>query len=102
MNAKTRKEIDSIISKLSAISTMIGGFELYEDEIESLYDDENEKFENMSETSLAESEKCQALEEAAESLSEAVDAINEARDTLDEFVDKIKDAIEALSAARDI
>ena len=71
MNAKQRKQVEQIISKLSEIQT----------EIEGLRDEEQDKYDGMPD-GLQESERGCAIQEAADQLDYAADSVQDAIDNL--------------------
>lgn len=74
MNKQTRKEVDEIKVKIeAAFETFKTVLETHGEELRSLADAEQEKFDNLNE-GLQASEQGQAYEAAAEALGEAADA----------------------------
>ena len=80
MNAQDRKAVSDIVSKLEELQSQ---FESIKEEIQNLADDEQGKYNNLSE-GLQQSEKGQAIEQAASTLEEAAGA------------DSVQDALDAL------
>ena len=74
MNAQGRKEIAKYIASLNEIK----------DKLESMMDDEQDKFDNMPE-GLQESERGEAMQEAISCLEEAASGIDDVIDRLNEI-----------------
>lgn len=72
MNAKVRKEIAKHIASLNDIR----------DKLESIRDDENQKYDNMPE-GLQDSERANEMLEAVDNLDSAISAIDEAVEYLE-------------------
>lgn len=70
MNAKVRKQVADLLNRLRTLQSEA---ESIGEELTSLSDEEQEKFNNLSE-GLQATERGQALEEAAGKLQEAADA----------------------------
>lgn len=75
MNAKQRERMNSIIGELEAPKS----------DIEDAQNEEQVKFDNMSE-GLQQTERGQAIEQAANSLGDAVGAIEEAISAIEEAI----------------
>lgn len=75
MNAQGRKEIAKYIATLEEIK----------DKLESMQEDEQDKFDNMPE-GLQESERGEAMQEAIDAIETACGSLDDAIDTLQEIV----------------
>lgn len=121
MNAKTRKEIEHLISKLNDIRSdlketdkiskvtfesllEISGneFDKIKETVRALAEDEREKADNMFER-FSGTERYDALDMAASSLEDAADSLEsiESGDRADDIIDAIDDALESLNDARE-
>lgn len=82
MNASDRKAIAKLGEEIAALWSKLDDCK---SELETLKDDEQEKFDNMSD-GLQQGERGQAIEEAAGQLSEAFDALETAVSSAEECV----------------
>lgn len=73
MNARTRKQISDIVGTLEQLSS----------DIESIRDEEQEKYDNMPE-GLQSGEKGEAMQSAVDALTSAIDAASEVQNYLEE------------------
>lgn len=87
MNENTRKKIRMMRDALDR-----GPIESALSDLESIRDEEREKFDNLSE-GLQASERGQAIEASAESLESACDALQQILDSLDEVDGHLNDAM---------
>jgi len=103
MNKTRRGQIEKVITGLNAL---IGNFQMedeinnIQEDIDSIYNDENETKENMPE-SLQMTERYANIENAAAALEEAVDLISELLSKVTETSDAFSEIISKLEEARD-
>jgi len=115
MNATQRKQIYKLISALSGVDTMdyvaaTGAIERVIADLESIRDDEQDKYDNMPE-SLQSSDRGDTMQEGIDDLESAIEALNTATEALtevneenqpkDEEADDETDENEAAQAAID-
>lgn len=121
MNAKTRKEIEHLISKLNDIRSdlketdkiskvtfesllEISGneFDKIKETVRALAEDEREKADNMFER-FSGTERYDAVDMAASSLEDAVDSLEsiEPEDEPGDIINAIEDAIDSLEDAKE-
>lgn len=89
MNAAQRKALSELKIKVEALK---GQLETYKEDVTLFQEEEQGKFDNLSE-GLQQGDKGQAIEEAANILSEAVEELDSAVDSLENFINNIEEAI---------
>lgn len=90
MNQETRKATHALIAKLADLKEEV---EAQRETLESLAEDEREKFDNLSE-GLQASEKGEAIDQAANNLEEAYITLESAVDSIDETIATLEATIE--------
>lgn len=88
MNKKRRKQIDELVKRLGKVKDAMNGLTT---DIETLRDEEQESFDNRSE-SLQQSADGQTAQQAAENLSSAADSSQTIDDTIDELENYLTEA----------
>ena len=97
MNSKRRKEISKNIAALQEVSTKL---EIIKDEIENIYNDEEEYFYNIPDN-LEGSSRYETAEEAVDNLSEANSSLDDIDDKIQTTVDLLQEILDILSEAED-
>jgi len=87
MNKQGRKAIEKALEVLRGMD-----LESVESDVETLSEEEGEKFENLSD-GLKAGEKGQAIEEAKDALESAKESITEAKNAIEEAINRLESIV---------
>lgn len=89
MNKKIRQQLDIVLTQIEELNEKLSSLQ---DDLQSIYDDEVAKLENIEE-SFGGTVRYQIMEEQTDALSEACEQLNDANDSLGEVIVLVKSVI---------